>query len=59
MKWTLKVNSHMSCRVHAALCRGLDKSLYEGHGFGMARARNGICDSNTAALCKSNGQDTI
>jgi hypothetical protein len=26
---------------------------------GMARARHGMCESNTAALCKSNGKDTI
>jgi hypothetical protein len=25
----------------------------------MARARHGMCESNTAALCKSNGKDTI
>jgi hypothetical protein len=50
-------NSHMPChampcpfRAHAALCCGLEKSL---------SARHGMCNSNTAALCKSNGQDTI
>jgi hypothetical protein len=26
---------------------------------GMARARHGMCESNTAALCKSDGKDTI
>jgi hypothetical protein len=25
----------------------------------MARAWHGMCESNTAALCKSNGKDTI
>jgi hypothetical protein len=25
----------------------------------MAGARHGMCESNTAALCKSNGKDTI
>jgi hypothetical protein len=45
--------------AHAALCRGLDKSLSERHVRGMARARHGMCESNTAALCKSNGKDTI
>jgi hypothetical protein len=44
---------------HAALCRGLEKSLSERHGRGMARARHSMCESNTAALCKSNGKDTI
>jgi hypothetical protein len=59
MKWTLKPNSHMPCRAHAVLCPELDKSLSEGHGRGMARARNGMCNSNTAVLCNSNGKDTI
>jgi hypothetical protein len=44
---------------HAALCGGLDKTLSERHDRGMARARHGICESNTAALCKSNCKDTI
>jgi hypothetical protein len=48
-----------ACHVHAALCRGLQKSLSERHGRGMARARHGMCESNTAALCVSNGKDTI
>jgi hypothetical protein len=46
----------MPCHAHAALCRGLEKSLSERHGRGMARARHGMCESNTAALCKSNGK---
>jgi hypothetical protein len=49
----------MPCHAHAALCRGLEKSLSERHGRGMKRARHGMCESNTAALCKSNGKDTI
>jgi hypothetical protein len=44
---------------HAALCRGLEKLLSERHGRGMALARHGMCESNTAALYKSNGKDTI
>jgi hypothetical protein len=48
-----------TCHVHAALCSGPEKSLSERHGRGMARARHGICESNTAALRKSNGKDTI
>jgi hypothetical protein len=49
----------MPCHAHAALFRGFEKSLSEWHGRGMARARHGLCESNTAALCKSNGKDTI
>jgi hypothetical protein len=45
--------------AHAALCRDHEKSLSERHGRGMARARHGMCESNTAVLCKSNGKDTI
>jgi hypothetical protein len=48
-----------TCHAHSALCRGLEKSLSERHGRGMARARHGMCESNTAALCESNGKDTI
>jgi hypothetical protein len=49
----------MPCYAQAALYRGLEKSLSERHGRGMAQARHGMCESNTAALCKSNGKDTI
>jgi hypothetical protein len=37
----------------------LEKSLSERHDRGMARARHGLCESNTAALCKSHGENTI
>jgi hypothetical protein len=37
-----------------AQCRGLEKSLSERHGRAMARAWHDMCESNTAALCKSN-----
>jgi hypothetical protein len=30
-----------------------------GHGMGTAWARHGMCESKTAALCKSNEKDTI
>jgi hypothetical protein len=30
-----------TCHAHAALCYGLEKSLSERHGRGMARARHG------------------
>jgi hypothetical protein len=49
----------MPCHAHAALFSGLEKSLSEWHGRGMAQARHGMCESNTAALSKSNGKDTI
>jgi hypothetical protein len=39
--------------------RGLEESLSERHGRGMARVWHGMCESNTTALCKSNGKDTI
>jgi hypothetical protein len=52
-------NSLMPCHAHAALCCGLEKSLSERHGHDMAWARHGMCESNMAALCKSNGKDTI
>jgi hypothetical protein len=48
-----------TCHAHAALCLGLEKSLSERHGRGMAWALHGMCESNTAALYKSNGKDTI
>jgi hypothetical protein len=49
----------MPCHTHATLCRGVEKSLSERHGRGVARARLDMCESNTAALCKSNGKDTL
>ena len=36
----------------AVLCRGLQKN-------GMVGAWHGTCESDTAALCKSNGKDTF
>jgi hypothetical protein len=40
-------------------CRVLEGSLSERHIRGMTGERLGMCESNTAALCKSNGKDTI
>jgi hypothetical protein len=57
--WSADANSYMPCHSHAALCRGLEKSLSERHGLGMTRARHGMCESNTAALCKSNEKDNL
>jgi hypothetical protein len=59
----LIANSHITCRSHAAAmprpCRGRERSLSERHIRGMAGERHGMCESNTAAMCKSNGKDTI
>jgi hypothetical protein len=57
--WTADANSHVPSHAHATLCRGLEEPLSERHGRGMARVQYGMCESNTAALCKSNGKDTI
>jgi hypothetical protein len=35
-----------TCHAHAALFRGLDNSLSERHGRGMARARHGMACVN-------------
>jgi hypothetical protein len=48
-----------ACPAHDALCRDLEKSLSERHDRAMARERHGMCESNTAVLCNSNGEDTI
>jgi hypothetical protein len=50
----VSVNSHMSCHAHASLLRGLEKSLSERHGRGMARARSGrdmVCVNQTRPHC--------
>jgi hypothetical protein len=49
----------MPCHAQATPCHGLEKPFSERHGRGMAQARNGICESNMAALFKANGKDTI
>ena len=49
----------MPCRAHAVLCRGLEKSLSEGRGRSTAWAWHGMCESNTLALCKSDGKYPI
>ena len=36
MNATVKANSHIACRAPVMLCRGLEKSLSERHGHGMA-----------------------
>jgi hypothetical protein len=52
--WTADANSHIPCHSHAALCRGLQKSLSERHGRGMAweRHRRGMaCVNQTRPHC--------
>jgi hypothetical protein len=43
----------------AVLCCGLEKNTWSERGMGAARAWYGKCESDTAALCKSNGKDTF
>ena len=37
----------------------LRRTAWSKHGMGMAWAWHGKCESDTAALCKSNGKDTF
>ena len=39
--------------------RAVPWPLEERHGQSMAWARHGKCESDTAALCKSNGKDAF
>jgi hypothetical protein len=48
-----------TCHDNAALCRGLEKSLSQRHGRNMARTRYDMCESNTAAPCKSSGKGNL
>jgi hypothetical protein len=66
--WMANVNSHMPChaapmpRGAVALTSRFKNGMvvaWHGRGMGAAWARRGMCESNTAALCKSNGKDTI
>jgi hypothetical protein len=41
------------------LCHGLEKTLSECHDCGRAWAQHGMCESNMATLCKSNGKNKI
>jgi len=55
----------MPCSDHATVQHGrLDGRAVpwpweERHGQSMAWARHGKCESDTPALCKSNGKDTL
>jgi hypothetical protein len=57
--WTTEANSHIPCHAHATLFHGLVKSLSERHGRCMAWTQHVMCESSTAALCKSNGKDNL
>jgi hypothetical protein len=61
-----------ACRPHAA--SGLPMVIHTCHAMpmprgamalrsrfhdGMPRAQHDMCESNTAAMCKSNGKDTV
>jgi hypothetical protein len=50
--WSAATNLHVPCNAHAALCRGLEKSLSERHGNAMSRARHGMaCVNQTRPHC--------
>jgi hypothetical protein len=58
------VNMPSPCRSHHAMnlpwpWEVAFRKAYSWHGRGTAWERHGMCESNTAALCKSNGKDTI
>jgi hypothetical protein len=56
-------DSHMSCRSHAVSLpyheHAVLKTTSQGHGRFAAGERHDMCESNTAALCKSIGKDTM
>jgi hypothetical protein len=52
--WMGDANSH----IPMPRCAVALRSRFH-NGIGMARARHGMFESNTAALCKSNGKYTI
>ena len=62
----LKANSHITCVSMPRPCRAMPwpweiafRTAWSEHGRGATWARHGMCEWNTAALCKSNGKDTI
>jgi hypothetical protein len=61
-----KANSQTPCRSYAApmprcavTLRGLFQNGMVVTWHGNGRARHVMCESNTAALCKSNGKDSL
>ena len=60
---TADVNSHMACLAPVVLCRGLGevpfRTAWSEHGGGTELTWHGVCESNTAELCKSNWKEII
>jgi hypothetical protein len=60
--WTADTNSHMPYQGHATLkpwfWEVAFRTAWSRHCTGAVWARHGMCESNTASLCKSNGKDT-
>jgi hypothetical protein len=50
---------HTCHAIRMPRCAVALRSRFQRHCRGMARARHDMCESNMAALCKSNGKDTI
>jgi hypothetical protein len=49
----------LSCRAVPWPWEVAFRTAWSWHGMGTARARHGICESNMAALCMSNGKDNL
>jgi hypothetical protein len=54
-EWPMLIHTYHAVPMPSP-CHGLERSLSERHICGMAGERHGMCESNTAALCKSNGK---
>jgi len=59
-------DSHLPCQAHAVLLKAtaqhstaISRLPCCGLENGMLGAWHGKCESDTAALCKSNGKDTL
>jgi hypothetical protein len=57
--WTADANSHMPCRAVPWPWEVAFRTAWLWHGMGAARSWQDMCESNTAALCKSNEKDRI
>jgi hypothetical protein len=55
MIWVNETRPHSVNKIGKTQCKFLETRP----GQGTAWARYGMCESHTAALCKSNGKDTI
>jgi hypothetical protein len=59
--WTADAISHIPCRSHAALCRGLERLHSERHSHGMAWERHGrgmACVNQTRPHCVNQMRNT-